>query len=67
MQDLAAEITSRYAIVHPDFSTLAGRLVVSKMHKSITKAFSECMERLYLEGKVYSIVWKAGEVLTDPF
>lgn len=40
---LAAETAAYLTTSHPDFSTLAARIVVSNLHKETTKVFSEVM------------------------
>lgn len=47
LDDLAAETAATMVMTHPDYGTLATRLVVSKLHKRTSGSFSNTMKRLY--------------------
>ena len=47
LDNLAAEIAATMATIHPDYAQLAGRIVVSNLHKESQKAFSTVIEMLY--------------------
>ncbi len=47
IDELAAEQCAIMSITHPDFATLAGRIVVSNHQKNTSPLFSDVMERLY--------------------
>uniref|UniRef100_A0AC35TXJ4 Ribonucleoside-diphosphate reductase n=1 Tax=Rhabditophanes sp. KR3021 TaxID=114890 RepID=A0AC35TXJ4_9BILA len=47
LDDLAAEIAAGQCTAHPDYGTLAGRIVISNMHKQTKKQFSEVMNDLH--------------------
>lgn len=44
---LAAETAAQMITTHPDYSKLAGRILVSNLHKSTPKKFSQCIKELY--------------------
>lgn len=52
-KELAITVTARHAIIHPTYSAVAGRLVVSVLHKKTKKAFSDVMEDLFDAGTIY--------------
>jgi len=41
---ISAKIAEGMKLTHPDYGTLASRLLVSNLHKSTPDSFSECME-----------------------
>lgn len=47
LDDLAAETAASLIPRHPDYSLLASRIAVSKLHKSTKKKFSETIQDLY--------------------
>uniref|UniRef100_A0AC35TKV7 Ribonucleoside-diphosphate reductase n=1 Tax=Rhabditophanes sp. KR3021 TaxID=114890 RepID=A0AC35TKV7_9BILA len=47
LDDLAGDIAASLCTSHPDYGTLAGRIVTSNMHKQTKKQFSEVMNDLY--------------------
>lgn len=46
LDNLAAEICAYMTIVHPDYSKLAARILVSNLHKQTTSNFLEVSKRL---------------------
>ena len=47
IDELSAEQCASMASIHPDYSVLAGRIIVSNHHKNTTSSFSEVMSQLY--------------------
>jgi len=47
LDDLATKTAANLATTHPDYDTLAARLLVSVLHKETKGSFSEVMEDLY--------------------
>ena len=47
LDKLAAETAVAMTTTHPDYSKLAGRIVVSSLHKSTPKKFSQCIRELH--------------------
>ena len=47
IDELSAEQCASMSTVHPDYNILAGRIVVSNLHKNTSSSFSEVMEKLY--------------------
>lgn len=47
LDELAARICIGKSIEHPDYGTLASRIIISNMHKSTLSSFSDVMESLY--------------------
>ncbi len=47
IDELSAEQCASLASLHPDYNTLAGRIVVSNHHKNTSASFSEVMTQLY--------------------
>ena len=47
LDELSAEQCASMASIHPDYNTLAGRIVVSNHHKNTSASFSEVVSRLY--------------------
>ena len=47
IDELSAEQCASLASTHPDYNTLAGRIVVSNHHKNTPEKFSDAMEKLY--------------------
>lgn len=43
---ISAKIAEGMKLVHPDYGVLAGRLLVSNLHKSTPDSFSKCMETI---------------------
>lgn len=44
---LSAEVCAYQAIVHPDYSKLAARIVVSNLHKETDELYAKVVEDLY--------------------
>lgn len=44
---LAAETAAALAYIHPDYSILAARIAITRLHKTTHKRFSETIEHLY--------------------
>lgn len=47
LDELTAEIAASMATVHPDYSLLAGRILVARLHQETSDRFSEAMTALY--------------------
>ncbi len=47
IDELSAEQCASMSTVHPDYNILAGRIVISNLHKNTTSSFSDAMTRLY--------------------
>ena len=47
LDELAAEICTGNSTVHPDFATLASRIIISNNHKTTSPSFSETIYQLY--------------------
>ena len=47
LDELAAQTAAYYATDHPDFSTLAARIVVSNLHKNTCDSFYETVKKLH--------------------
>lgn len=52
LDQLAAETAAYMAVSHPDFSLLAGRIAVSRLHKETKESFSETMRDLHTYGMI---------------
>lgn len=46
LDNLAAETCAYMTIIHPDYSKLAARILVSNLHKMTTSSFMEVSSRL---------------------
>jgi hypothetical protein len=46
LDNLAAEVAAYMTIVHPDYSKLAARILVSNLHKMTSSSFLEVAKRL---------------------
>jgi ribonucleoside-diphosphate reductase alpha chain len=47
LDNLAAETSASLNHVHPDYSYLAARVAITRLHKTVSKKFSEVIEALY--------------------
>ena len=47
LDNLAAETAATMTTKHPDYATLAARIVVSNLHKETKKVFSDVIKDLY--------------------
>ncbi len=47
LDELAAHICSSMIIEHPEYGTLASRIIISNHHKNTSPSFSECISTLY--------------------
>ena len=47
IDELSAEQCASMSSIHPDYNTLAGRIVISNHQKNTTESFSEVMKSLY--------------------
>jgi ribonucleoside-diphosphate reductase alpha chain len=76
LDNLTAEIAASMATLHPDYSILAGRILLARLYQETPAKFSQCIEELYnyvdrTTGKdagmiaedVYEIVKKNAEIL----
>jgi ribonucleoside-diphosphate reductase alpha chain/ribonucleoside-diphosphate reductase subunit M1 len=52
IDDISADIAIHMITEHPDYETLATRLLVSNMHKTSPTCFSDCILSLYKDGVV---------------
>ena len=52
LDQLAAETAAYMAVNHPDYSLLAGRIAVSRLHKETKELFSETMADLHAYGMI---------------
>ena len=52
IDDLSADVAVHMLTDHPDYETLATRIVVSNMHKNSPKCFSDAMLELYTLNRV---------------
>lgn len=43
---ISANNAESYKLIHPDYSTLAARILISNLHKSTPNTFSECMAKV---------------------
>ena len=63
IDELTAEQCASLSIQHPDYNTLAGRLIVSNHHKNTNSSFFSVMKKLYqfkdVHGKHYPLVNKS--------
>jgi ribonucleotide reductase alpha subunit len=62
IDELTAEQCASLSIQHPDYNTLAGRLIISNHHKNTNSSFFSVMKKLYqfkdVHGKHYPLVNK---------
>jgi ribonucleoside-diphosphate reductase alpha chain len=60
IDELTAEQCASLSIQHPDYNTLAGRIIMSNHHKNTTSSFFSVMKSLYdftdVHGKKYPLV-----------
>jgi ribonucleoside-diphosphate reductase alpha chain len=76
LDELTAEIAASMATMHPDYSILAGRLLVTRLHQETPEKFSEAIEEMYkyideatgldaslIAEDVYEIIQKNTEIL----
>jgi len=60
IDELSAEQCASMASIHPDYSVLAGRIIISNHHKNTSGTFSEVVDKLYSakdkDGKACPIV-----------
>lgn len=67
IDELAAECAASLSTTHPDYSTLAARILVTSLHKDTSKSFFATTKRLYDENLVseeyYKNVVKHREIL----
>ena len=47
LDNLAAETSAALTYIHPDYSILAARIAITRLHKTITKSFSDTIDHLY--------------------
>lgn len=47
LDSLAAETAASLTYVHPDYSILAARIAITRLHKTTNKSFSDTIEHLY--------------------
>lgn len=52
LDELASEIAAYCAFEHPDYAKLAGRILVSNLHKKTSNSFYETCKKLYYYGDV---------------
>ena len=46
LDNLAAETAASLTYVHPDYSILAARIAITRLHKTTNKSFSDTIEQL---------------------
>ncbi len=75
IDELTAQQCASMASIHPDYNTMAGRILVSNHHKNTSNSFSETMKQLYnsydvhgehtpiISKTVYDVVCARGEYL----
>jgi ribonucleoside-diphosphate reductase alpha chain len=47
LDNLAAETAASLTYVHPDYSILAARIAITRLHKTTNKSFSDTIDQLY--------------------
>jgi ribonucleoside-diphosphate reductase alpha chain len=47
LDNLAAETAASLAYVHPDYSILAARIAITRLHKTTNKSFSDTIDQLF--------------------
>lgn len=75
---LAAETAAALTYIHPDYSVLAARIAITRLHKTTHKSFSETIEHLYnyidpktgkvaglISDETYAVVQKHKDVLNE--
>ena len=67
IDDISSDVAIHMITDHPDYETLATRIVVSDMHKTMPKCFSDCMLTLYYKGVVSEEFIKNMELNLDSF
>lgn len=51
---ISANIAESYKLVHPNYSKLAARLLISNLHKSTPNSFSECMKNIQSKLNIFN-------------
>lgn len=63
---LISQVSASLSVIHPDYGLLAGRIMVTNLHKQTPPTFSESIKILYASGKInqrlFDIVLKNPEV-----
>lgn len=59
LDEVASRMCANYMPTHPDYGTLAARLVVSNHHKQTTASFSEAMDWLWANGQLNETFYTA--------
>ena len=54
IDELTAEQCASLCTKHPDYGTLASRIIISNNHKNISSSFSDAMEKLYAFKDIHS-------------
>ena len=54
IDELTAEQCASLCTKHPDYGTLASRIIISNNHKNISSSFSDAMEKLYSFKDIHS-------------
>ena len=65
IDDLSADVAIDMVTEHPDYETLATRIIVSNMHKTSPKCFSDAMVGLYVRGLVSDAFMKCVALELD--
>jgi ribonucleoside-diphosphate reductase alpha chain len=47
LDNLAAETAAALAYIHPDYSILAARIAITRLHKTTNKSFTDTLDQLY--------------------
>jgi ribonucleoside-diphosphate reductase alpha subunit len=54
LDKISANIAESFKLIHPDYSRLATRIIVSNLHKTTPPTFSQCMASLQLYEDVFT-------------
>jgi len=46
LDKISAKIAESCKLIHPEYSTLAARILISNLHKTTPRRFSECMDKI---------------------
>jgi ribonucleoside-diphosphate reductase alpha subunit len=67
IDDISSDVAIHMITDDPDYETLATRILVSNMHKTMPKCFSDCMLNLYNRGVVSEEFIRNMELKMDTF
>ena len=57
LDELSAQICASLCTEHPDYGTLASRIIISNHHKNTSPSFSEVIRNLYENKNVHAMYW----------